>query len=208
MVFVIVGLVTLLAALFVKLADSVRENENVVRLDRNVLTFMLRHRDAWLSRFARYATLLGSGWVVAIVVTGFAIFLIFRHRPVDALFVVVSTVGTAVLVATTKHLIGRPRPAGSDRLVAASGAAFPSGHAAQSIACYAALAVIVVIASRSTTTRVLALTGAAVIALLVGASRVYLGVHWTSDVVSGWLLATGWLLTLVGVRLGFQTGRK
>ena len=198
--FVIAGVVVVFAALFVRLADSVRENELVTRFDRNVLTFVVEHRVAWISRLARGTTLLGSGWVVAIVVLGAAILLLVRHRRLDALFVVVSSVGTALLVVGAKHLIGRPRPSGSDHLVRASGAAFPSGHAAQSVACYAALAVVVVFATRSNTTRVLACSGAAIIALAVGASRVYLGVHWPSDVASGWLLAAGWLLALVGIR--------
>ena len=135
-VFVIVGLVTVFAAIFVKLADSVRENEGVTRFDRAVSNVVVEHRTGWITRLARGVTLLGSGWVVAIVIVAAAILLLLRRRHGDTWFIVVSSLGVAILVVTSKHLVGRPRPSASERLVNASGAAFPSGHAAQSVACY------------------------------------------------------------------------
>ena len=202
---VIVGTVLAVAATFLKIADSVRESDLVVRIDRNTLELVLRNRVEWLSTAARTVTLLGSGWTVLVVIAGSATFLVLRHRCIDALFVAASATGTAIAVAIVKHAVGRPRPALPDRLVTATGAAFPSGHAAQSIACYGALAVIAVTASRSNRTRAFVIAGAVAIALAVGASRVYLGVHWLSDVVSGWLLAAGWLLALIGVRLAVDS---
>jgi len=196
----VAGTALTFAAAFLKLADSVRESELVVRIDQNTLDFTLRHRVGWLSQTARIVTMLGSGWTVAAVIVFAATMFLFRHRYIDALFVTTSTVGTAIAVATMKQAVGRPRPALPDRLITATGAAFPSGHAAQSIACYGALAVVIVSTSRSNRTRMVVISGAAVIALAIGASRIYLGVHWLSDVVGGWLVATGWLLTLIGIR--------
>jgi membrane-associated phospholipid phosphatase len=198
--FLVAGAVTVFGAVFLKLADSVRESEVVVRFDQRVLDFVSAHRVGWVSRGARSATLLGSGAVVAVVVGVAVVVLVLRHRPFDALFVGLSSTGAAVLVEIVKRVVDRPRPSSSHRLVAASGAAFPSGHAAQSIAGYAALAVVVAVGARSRRARTLVFVAAAAIALAVGGSRVYLGVHWASDVVSGWLLAGGWLLALVGVR--------
>jgi undecaprenyl-diphosphatase len=205
--FLLAGAVTAFAAVFLKLADSVRESEVVVRVDQRVLDFVSAHRVAWLSRGARSVTLLGSGSVVAVVVALAVVLLALRHRPFDGLFVALSSTGAAVLVEIVKHVVDRPRPAGSHRLVSATGAAFPSGHAAQSVACYFALAVVVAAGARSRRARTLTFIVAATIALAVGGSRVYLGVHWASDVVSGWLLAGGWLLALVGVRFA-MTGAE
>jgi membrane-associated phospholipid phosphatase len=199
-ILLIAGTVIALAAAFLKIADAVRESEVVVRIDQNTLELGMRHRAAWLTTIARAVTVLGNGWMVAVVIAISASALALRHRRTDALFVLTSVVGAAIAVAIVKHAVGRPRPALPDRLATASGAAFPSGHAAQSIACYGALAVVLVTAARSNRLRAFAIAGAVVVAFAIGASRIYLGVHWLSDVVGGWLLAAGWLLALIGAR--------
>jgi undecaprenyl-diphosphatase len=205
--FLIAGTAMTLAAIFLKIADSVRENEVVVHTDRHVLDFVLRHRTAWLSDLARAVTMVGSVWVVAPLVVAAVAGLVVRRRRDDALFVALASLGAAILVAIVKHAVGRPRPAISDRLVSAAGGAFPSGHAAQSVACYFALAIVAAGLVQSRRARTFAYAGASAIAVAVGGSRVYLGVHWASDVVCGWLLAGGWLLVLVGARFAVASAR-
>jgi membrane-associated phospholipid phosphatase len=101
--------------------------------------------------------------------------------------------------------VGRPRPPPAIWIGHFSGAAFPSGHATQSVACYAMLAVILG-AGRSARAKT-ALWGAAVlIALIVGASRVYLGAHWLTDVLGGYALGT--LLVAVIVIVALTLGRR
>lgn len=192
----------------VKIADSVRESDAVVRNDARILDFMVRHRTAFLTHLAKAVTQLGSGWVVApIVVICVAQLLRSRHRRA-ALVVVVSSAGAAVLVEIAKRLVGRPRPAIAERLVRAHGLAFPSGHAAQSIACYGAIAFLAWELGATRRTRVLAALTAAALAFAVGGSRVYLGVHWPSDVLSGWLLGAGWLTALIGMSLAIPAHRQ
>ncbi|MCP2311774.1 phosphatase PAP2 family protein [Kitasatospora paracochleata] len=89
------------------------------------------------------------------------------------------------------HAFGRPRPPLADRAVAASGFAFPSGHAFTATVC-AGLLVLAIVRVRPSATRA-AVAGAAGFAVVIGLSRVYLGVHWPLDVLGGWLLAAGWL---------------
>jgi undecaprenyl-diphosphatase len=105
------------------------------------------------------------------------------------------------LVLVAKLAIARPRPGVPVRLIDASGYAFPSGHAAQSLACYGALAIIAAVLIDDRRARVLVCTVAALTAFVVGLSRVVLGAHWFSDVVAGWVLAGGWLAVLL-------TGRR
>lgn len=200
----VAGVVVAVAALVLKLADSVRESDIVTRADQHTMDFVVRHRVGWISHVARIVTFFGNGWVVAAVVVAALAFLLLRRRFPDALFIGLSAAGTAILVAVAKHLIDRPRPVASVRLVTATGAAFPSGHAAQSVACYCALAFVVVHATRSKRTRFLVVAAAALVAFSIGASRVYLGVHWPSDVVSGWMIAGGWLLALAGARRALE----
>lgn len=80
-----------------------------------------------------------------------------------------------------------------------TGASFPSGHSAEAIAFYGALAWVVVELLPGRRSRVLVCAGAIVLGLAIGFSRAYLGVHWASDVVSGWLLGLGWLAATIGL---------
>ena len=118
----------ILAAAFLKLAESVRETDLVVRTDQHVLNSMVDHRVAWLSDVARVVTQFGAGvGRITVVIAFVATVLMRRRRYLDAGLVTVSSVSTAIITAIVKQIIGRPRPPGS-HLVAVSGAAFPSGH--------------------------------------------------------------------------------
>jgi undecaprenyl-diphosphatase len=100
---------------------------------------------------------------------------------------------TEVVVAAVKLLVSRPRPPSGDALTQASGFSFPSGHAATAVAVYAVLTLLLARRCCGRTRIAVALAGALVV-LAVGASRVYLGVHYPTDVVAGWL--TGATLAL------------
>lgn len=145
-----------------------------------------------------------AGWMVVIpVVAVVAGVLWHQGRRGLAGTVVAASGGVAVLTGTLKLLVGRDRPLPADRLVDASGSAFPSGHSAQAVALYGVLAAVLVVTSRGRRRRGLlvaaAAVGAGVLALVVGASRVYLGVHWPSDVVSGWIVGGAWLVVVLAV---------
>ncbi|MGE0305222.1 MAG: phosphatase PAP2 family protein [Acidimicrobiia bacterium] len=188
-------------AAFVKLWDSARENGSTTRVDRDLTQWIVEHRTAAIVDVMQAVTRLGDGWVVAAVVAVGALVL-HRERRRGATILVVSSAGSAVIVALTKQLVARPRPPTADAAIAANGYAFPSGHAAQSIACYGALAVITFGLTHRRRTRLLAGLGASTVALSLGVSRIVLGVHWLSDVLAGWTVATGWLsLVLLGTRV-------
>jgi len=96
--------------------------------------------------------------------------------------------------------VDRPRPSSAIWIGHYSGAAFPSGHTTQAVAFYAMLALILS-AGRSVRSRTTVWAGAALIALLVGASRVYLGAQWLSDVLGGYALGVAWVALVVAVSL-------
>jgi undecaprenyl-diphosphatase len=187
------------AGLLLKVADSVRESETVVRVDRSLYRFGLEHRSARLSDVAHAVTLVGNALVVFAVVSIAVVVLLVTKRRTAAAFLVASSGGAAILVTVAKHVVRRSRPPLATRLVHATGPAFPSGHATQSIASYVAIALLVAPAIAHRGRRVAFLAFAGVLAFAIGASRVYLGVHWASDVASGWLLGAGWLSAVVGI---------
>ena len=154
--------------------------------------------DVWLSSvlylgagdgfasFWRMVTELG-GWKVLIGLTALAfVYLMIRRRALDAWFLLGVVLGVRALVEVQKLAFARPRPE-VRHLAEVSSYSFPSGHAANALATYAALAVLLAF---GTWPRV----GVAVLVGAIGVSRVLLGVHWPSDVLGGWALAAFWLL--------------
>lgn len=102
-------------------------------------------------------------------------------------------IGLFLLTPVLKTLFGRPRPDLLEHLVHVSGNSFPSGHALRSVGVYLVLALLF---SNFVSDRVkpFLFTAAIMIAVCVGLSRVYLGVHWPSDIIAAWIAAAGWLV--------------
>ena len=130
-----------------------------------------------------------TGYAGTAVLTGFAVLLLVRlGRRRDAVLCAVSVGGALVGNTLLKQLVGRPRPDLLPPSVAVSPLSFPSGHAAAA----AAVAVAVVLAVRHTRALVPAAVGGALLVLAAAAAQLVLGLHRTSDVVAGWLLAAAW----------------
>lgn len=199
-------LISLGAALaFAEITESVLRGERATTIDAEVSTWMADHRTAWATAVMTALTHLADPLTVVTLTAVISAIAWRRGRPRLAWFMIAATAVTGLLVTATKVIIARPRPATADRLITVSGAAFPSGHAAQSVACYVALAIIVIWTTRSRLVGAVALGSAIVVALGIGASRIYLNVHWTSDVVAGWALAAAWITALTGVVLAWRT---
>lgn len=147
-------------------------------------------RTTTLTAIARALSLVGSGYVV-FSLTLVAVVVLFAARHSERAAVVgLAVVGAVVMASTDKLLVGRPRPP-VHHLEHVTSASFPSGHASQSTALFLGLA-LVLLARRS---RAGALVGDAVTVVLIlaiGFSRIYLGVHYPTDVAGGMLLAGAW----------------
>ncbi|MBS1839075.1 MAG: phosphatase PAP2 family protein [Actinobacteria bacterium] len=178
---------------------AVEADGPVVRADRRILGWVLDHRSAALTAAMRGVTVLGDVRVIVLVGAVAVAWLVASHRRDLAVVLVVSSTGTWLLVNAVKRLVERPRPPQAVRLVAAGGWSFPSGHAGQAAAMYLAVGLLGWLVLRSRSARWTALVTAVLLAGAVGISRVYLGVHWSSDVVAGWSLGSAWFLVLLGV---------
>jgi undecaprenyl-diphosphatase len=127
--------------------------------------------------------------------------LLVRRYSRAALFLLLASPGTVLLVQLIKHSVNRARPAGH-HLSAAQGASWPSGHASSSLALYGGLLLIASSVQmnggleRARGARVAATYLTVALLTLIGFSRVYLGVHYPTDVLAAWLLVAGWLTVL------------
>ena len=159
--------------------------------DRSITSWLVDHRASWLTTVARALSTVGSQKVLLPLVAVVAIVLIARGARRPAVLLVLIWAGAIELYSLAKHFVGRPRPPMHLWLTSASSTAFPSGHATQSLSTFAALALAA--AALLPAVRRPALVLAAVVAAGVGWSRAYLGVHWATDVLAGWLAAACWV---------------
>ncbi len=190
----LVAAVALVAAgwWFIGVTQDVLERDGLALADVRLQTDVFRLRDGGLTVAAKIATLLGTSLGYAFIVA--AGVLVWRRRgrwqPLVAACAWLA-LGQAVRLLISRA-IARPRPPTAVHLVHASGYAFPSGHTATATMSYALLATLLALAFPRIRRWIL-VSAAAVIALAVGLSRVYLGVHWPSDVIGGWAFGLAWL---------------
>ena len=163
------------------------------RLDRSLLGFAAAHRHPWLTIAVRAGTHAGSLALLVPVVLLAGLAWGRRRRTWSPLLLALSTLaGAQVLIEVLKRLVGRPRPGTALALVDSHGFAFPSGHALAAAAVWGLVAVLCGRWARRGAARAAAVTAAGVLALVAGGSRVYLGVHWPTDVLGGWALGAAW----------------
>jgi undecaprenyl-diphosphatase len=194
----LIGIVGFGAYVFLELADEVGEDE-MDGIDRAMLLAFRNPEDLsdplgppWLEETITEITSLGGYPILVALIAMVTGYLLVTRKYGPALFVVLSTgLGTAVS-HVLKLAYERPRPDVVDHLVSIHTASFPSGHATMSAIVYLTLAALIVRLVETTRERVYVLSVAILLTVAVGLSRVYLGVHWPSDVAAGWALGAAW----------------
>ncbi|MHA6793450.1 phosphatase PAP2 family protein [Pseudonocardia bannensis] len=166
--------------------------------DVPVLTEFLEVRSVDATTLAVTVTTIGSTAAMAVLSVLVGGWLWVRGRRLDAVFLVVAMAGASVVFRLLKLAFDRPRPPAVDRLVNETNESLPSGHATMSIVVIGAL-VALAWGRRRIATRVGLLVAATLWVGTVGATRLYLGVHWFSDVLAGWLVGAAWLAVCVTV---------
>ena len=158
----------------------------------------------WLNVAATDVTSLGSVTVLGILVILVAgLFLSFR-RWREALMLLLASGSGLVVTNLLKDLFQRDRPPAVLHAVRAINASFPSGHAALSATVFLTLGALIAHFAERRRVRVYALSAAVILSLLVGCSRVYLGVHWPTDVLGGWCIGAAWALLWWGAAIAWE----
>jgi undecaprenyl-diphosphatase len=148
----------------------------------------------WVEELARDITALGSFGVLILLITASVIFLLMAKQKTDAWTMLAATVGGVGVVIVLKALLARSRPDAVLQTVYVSTPSFPSGHAMMSAVTYLTLGAFLSRELRSRALKTYVMSLALVVSILVGFSRIYLGVHWPSDVLAGWCFGSAWAL--------------
>lgn len=140
----------------------------------------------------RDVTVLGGGRVLTLLLSGAVGLFLVRRAAASALLLAVAAYTGSTIVNIIKQQVGRVRPDIVTQLVTERTFSFPSAHAANSSIVFLTLAALATRLEADANTRRYAMAVAIVMTLLVGTSRVYLGVHWPTDVLAGWCFGAGW----------------
>jgi len=184
---------------FVMLAEEVIEGDTD-RIDNAVLALFRSAADPlrpagppWLVEIGRDVTALGSFALLGIIFLASVGYLLLLRKRALALLTTVAILGGTALSQALKSLFDRPRPELGET-VRVFTASFPSGHATLSAVTFLTLGALLTRASADGRIKVYFMSLAVLLTVLVGVSRLYLGVHYLSDVLAGWCLGTAWAL--------------
>jgi undecaprenyl-diphosphatase len=198
--------------LFGALASEVGEGETR-NFDTRILLSMRHPGDLTplgpppVQEAARDITALGGLVVLTILTLSTTIFLALDGKSHMALFLVVSVVGGEGLSVVLKDFFDRPRPEIVPHAAYASSTSFPSGHSMMSALTYLTLGALLSAYHKRKSLKAFFLLTASLLVFLIGVSRVYLGVHWPTDVLAGWTAGGTWALISLVVAKWLQ-GRK
>jgi undecaprenyl-diphosphatase len=157
----------------------------------------------WVEEFFRDLTALGSTGVLVLLTLASVVFLLLRRKRRTAALLAAAVIGGMALSAVLKFGADRPRPELVPHLARVMSSSFPSGHAMVSAVAYLTLGSILARAHARRVEKAYFMGAALILTVAVGFSRVYLGVHWPSDVLGGWTAGATWALLwwLVAKRL-------
>lgn len=191
------GVILLLLGSFIALtAEMLERDEEFAATDYAVLRWVAQFRSSALNGIMVDLTALGSPTIVTLLsVVFFLVFLLLKDR-ISALHLVTASIGGGILSRLFKDVIARERPDIVPRLVDVSGFSYPSGHALFAAAIYLTLAILAARHFPRLGQRAAIFALAVAVVAAVGLSRVYLGVHYPSDVASGILLGAAWAFIL------------
>jgi undecaprenyl-diphosphatase len=150
----------------------------------------------WLEVAATDLTALGGLSVLTLFAVVAIAFLLIERKRLSALLLVLGLAGGVALSEGLKALFGRPRPPAAFQAVETLNASFPSGHTLLATVLYLTLGVMLTRAFPRAHLKAFVLGAAMTVVLLIGLTRVYLGVHWASDVFAGWCAGAAWAMAL------------
>lgn len=176
---------------FAQLASKVVAGKTL-GFDDAAMTYIGAHQIPWIKNAMIEVTTLGTGIVVAMIVAVSALFLWLYDYKQSATLLLVATIGGIILNGVLKLGFNRPRPEFFDWGTHAMSSSFPSGHAMSAAIVYPTVAYLATRLHKTHLARFFTMLGAAIIVALISFSRIYLGVHYPSDVLAGVIVGLAW----------------
>lgn len=194
-----IAIISGLVLAFLQIADEMIEGE-MEAFDRSILMLFRDPTNidqvigpAWVHEMVRDITALGSFSLLGLIVVAVCSYLLLAGMRSAAMLVAISVIGGTILSTVLKMGYARPRP---DLAVMSEQftASFPSGHAMLSAVTFLTLGALMARFAPSRPLQILSISLAICLTVLVGASRLYMGVHYPSDILAGWCLGAAWAL--------------
>jgi undecaprenyl-diphosphatase len=188
-----IGAVAVLAGLFIAIAEDVATGDPIVRMDQGIADWLHAHGNPALTAFLLGVTHLHSTAGIAALTVVFSAYLAWRRAWYWLLTVGLTMAGGMVLNTVYKQAFQRARPVWDHPLLTLTSYSFPSGHTAGATLFYGLLAAYLLPRFRSLAARAACVAGAVAMVALVGFSRMYLGVHYLTDVLAAACASAAWL---------------
>jgi len=191
----------LFTVVFARLLDFVKDNgSDITPFDRDLLYWMYHHRAPWLTEGAEWLAHMGSPPVmVGLAAVAALVGLAWRRVRGAAWTLPVAVIGAGLIIQGVKLLIKRPRPSFFAPLLHEAGFSFPSGHSLIAMVVYGLLGYFVLHLFKNEAARLIVRLVTVLVVFLIGASRVYVGVHFPTDVLAGWTAGVPWLVACLGL---------
>lgn len=201
-IFTGIGLAVMLVCVWAaeEIYDSLADpHDGITIIDRPILHWVQQLRTPGLNRAVTTFTSLGDilgMTVIALIITSI-LTLVYRRRTA-LLLMLITAAGSVAFTVVGKNVVGRARPPRADAVPPYEGGfSFPSGHSLNSLALYGMIAYLVLIFVRRWWLKITIVLGCLVFAVCMGLSRIHLGQHWTTDVLTAWFVAIAWIIVVI-----------
>lgn len=196
-------MIILPSLLFAGLADEVHENETLA-FDAAVLESVHREASPAVDIAMKTFTEFGGPLLLPAIALGLTVILVYRRRLRYAFIMFISVTGASALNIILKSIFQRDRPQLWRWIVSENGTSFPSGHTMAS----SALALSLMVIFWNTKWRWLAVSLGVIYMIGIAFSRIYLGVHYPTDIIASWLVSVAWVSTVVWIAYSYPRAHK
>jgi undecaprenyl-diphosphatase len=203
------GIALALSFIASRIYDAITESDGVAGLDLPILKAAISARTPLLDALATgYTNVAGPIGMPIIAVAAILILSLKRRSWTPLILIAAAGLGSLLMTVAGKDIIGRSRPPLADAVPPYEySPSFPSGHTLNATVIAGVIAYLLILRQRSTHARVITIVVAALFAVSIGLSRVFLGHHWFTDVLAGWVLGLAWLSLVITAHRLYLTTR-